>query len=77
MSELPEWKKQIMAKAKIVMRVAATPEGQALFGVLEKTFQSSSLLEDNPQRTAYNLGQYELVQYLKDLRDIEDTDDAA
>lgn len=74
MSERQEWKDQIKAKAKIVMRVTNTEEGKALIDLLEATFQSGTILGSDPQQTAYNAGQFELVAYLKQLRDFGDID---
>ena len=43
------------------------PQGQACLKMLEKTFQSGSMLSDSPIRMAYNVGQSELVGYIKEL----------
>lgn len=43
----------------------ANPNGQKLLAHFERIFQGSMFVSGNTERTMYNIGQYELVQYIK------------
>ena len=64
-----DWMEAIREKRKVVQNVLKTPEGKKLFAVLEDTFERKPLKGENPHETYYNLGQRDLVQYLRELRD--------
>jgi hypothetical protein len=59
-------------KQGIIKRVLMTSDGKELMRVLEETFEERRLRGDDPYDTYYNLGQRDLVQYLKQLRDMND-----
>jgi hypothetical protein len=65
------WRDQIRPQASVVQRALATEQGHELMKLLEKSFQSGTLMGSNEAETAYAVGQYELVEYLKELRDVE------
>ena len=57
------WQDVLRDKAKIVKR---TPDD--VIELLEDTFQRGRMFDDDPHKMAYNIGQYELVEYIKQLR---------
>ena len=71
-SNLRAWEEELKNRAKLVQAVASTPDGKALFDLLETVFESRRLRDDDPHQTYYNLGQRDVVQYLRELRGIED-----
>ena len=69
------WRDQIKPQAVVVQRALLSEHGRELMKLLEKAFQSGTLMGDDMNKTAYAVGQYELVEYLKELRDLELTDE--
>ncbi len=70
MTDVSVWRAQLEEKARIIQRLAQTEHGQAFMELLEETFQSGSMMGKDPQETAYNVGQYELVSYLQSLQKV-------
>jgi hypothetical protein len=68
------WRDQIKPQAVIVQRVLQTEHGKEFMALLQKAFQSGTLMGENMSETAYAVGQYELVEYLRELRDMEIAD---
>jgi hypothetical protein len=66
-----DFRDQIRPQAAIVQRVFATEQGKDLMELLVKVFQGGELMGANPELTAYNVGQHELVEYLKELNTLE------
>ena len=61
------WRDILKRKAQTVQRVLQGPDGDAFIEMLEDTFQTK-IYDADPGRMAYNAGQFELVQYIKQLR---------
>jgi len=70
--DVNEVKKKLSKKAAAVARVLATPDGQTLLAAVEEEFCSGktglSLIGPDPQHTAYRVGAYDVVLYLKQLQ---------
>lgn len=67
--EKRDWKAALTEKRELFQSVfgPANPHGQAVLKELERTFQSGSMLSDSQTQLAYNVGQHELVSYIKQL----------
>ena len=58
---------------KLAVNTFKTHDGKLLLEHLINLTQRCKLYDENPQKMAYRVGQYELVEYLKDLsRGIDD-----
>lgn len=64
------WKEALREKSDLVRQVAETELGARLFELLEETFERRSLVGDGPHETYYRLGQRDVVQYLRELREV-------
>jgi hypothetical protein len=67
MSEQKDWRTQLREKAELVNRALDNETGQAFLAMLEETFQRGVLYHENPTKMGYNVGQHELVEYLKTM----------
>lgn len=65
------WRHALRPKIELIQRLALTDDGKALFDLLESAFENRSLKGEDPYQTYYNLGQRDVVQYLRELRDIK------
>jgi hypothetical protein len=66
-----DFREQIRPQAAIVQRVFATEQGKELLNLMTLVFQGGELMGATPELTAYNVGQHELVEYLKELNTLE------
>lgn len=66
-ASIDDWKAAVREKSQLVHRVAETHDGKALLDMLEQTFERRSLFDDSTNKMAYNLGQRDVVQYLREL----------
>jgi hypothetical protein len=68
-AEKQDWKAALNKKKELFQAVfgPANPHGQAVLKELERTFQSGTMLSDSQTQLAYNVGQHELVSYIKQL----------
>lgn len=64
-----ELRDHLREKQRVIRSVLNTPEGKNLFELLEDAFENRALKASDPHDTYYNLGQRDLVQYLRELRD--------
>lgn len=62
-----DWKSKLQDKADLVQRALANDTGQAFLVMLEDTFQGGRLYDESATKMAYNVGQHELVEYLKGM----------
>ena len=62
-----QWQAAMEDKIKVVRAALGDDAGKAFLQLLEDTFQRHKLFEESTTRMAYNIGQFELVQYLKEL----------
>ena len=62
-----EWANALKDKIQLVQRVGATPDGKALLDLLTDVFENRPLKGADPYDTYYNLGQRDVVQYLREL----------
>lgn len=67
MAEQTEWREKLREKAELVNRTLDNETGKAFLEMLEETFQRGRLYDANPNTMAYNVGQHELVEYLKTM----------
>ena len=67
----PGWREQLRPRALTVQRVFQSENGKELMEMMEKQFQRGTLMGNDMNETAYAIGQFELVEYLKELRDLE------
>ena len=65
------WAEALHDKMRVVQEVARTPAGKKFFALLEETFERKSLRGSGPYETYYNIGQRDLVEYLRELRDYD------
>jgi hypothetical protein len=72
MPSVEDVKANLVRKSLVVSQMLATPGGQALLEIIEAEFVTGktgkSLLGADPQRTAYNIGAYDVVLYLQQLQ---------
>ncbi|MEE4280400.1 MAG: hypothetical protein V2I41_00545 [Pseudomonadales bacterium] len=52
---------------RVVVSAFRSPDGKALLEYLEGRYQRCRLYNDNPHKTAYNCGQFDLVEELKQI----------
>ena len=52
---------------RLVHRVFNTADGKQVLNWLEAQYQGRKLYNDNPNKTIYNVGQFDLVQDLKNI----------
>lgn len=64
---MKDWKEAVREKSQLVSRVVESHDGKALFDMLEQTFERRSLFDESTTKMAYNLGQRDVVQYLREL----------
>jgi hypothetical protein len=69
MAEKQDWRDKLKQKAEVISRALDNETGQAFLEVLEETFQRGRLYDENPNAMAYNVGQHELVEYLKTMKE--------
>lgn len=50
-------------------RVFSTPEGKEVLEHLTRIFGNCALFEENPHATAYNVGQRDVVMYIKNMKE--------
>lgn len=67
MTPLDRAKVSLSRKAKVVQRVLQSPDGQELISMLEREFLYGEMFDPSPYRTHYNLGQRDVVAYLRQL----------
>ena len=70
MPTMDETKMALAMKARAVAAVLATPDGEALLAALESEFcgEPRRLIGATPQETAYRVGAFDAVHYLKQLQ---------
>ncbi len=61
-------KERLAKKSAQVQAFMASPVGKAIISALEDEFYHGELMNDDPHRTAYNLGRRDVVIYLKQLQ---------
>jgi len=66
------WQEVVRRKSGVVSRVFASPDGKELLKLLDETFCQRSLFDEDPNKTAYNIGQRDLVVYLQQLKSVGD-----
>lgn len=66
---MSDWKTIIKRKAQVIERVLSTPDGAEFMKLLEDTFQTS-MFDTDPVKMGYKVGQFELVEYLKSLKEV-------
>lgn len=64
---MSEWRNDLKSDRQCIERIANTKDGEQMLGMLERIFQVQ-VFDADPIKMAYNVGQYELVEYLKRLR---------
>ena len=57
----------IEARHRAIYSCFNSPDGKKVLEMLVEDFQKSALFDSDPLVMARNVGQYELVQYLKDM----------
>lgn len=60
------WREALNEQRRVVVTSLNNENGKQLISLLEKTFQGG-LFDADPITMAKNVGQHDLVQYLKDL----------
>ena len=58
--------------AKVVGELMSSHVGQQLLKILDNTFCVGNMVGENPHLTYFNLGQRDVVEYLKQLGRISD-----
>ena len=66
-ANIDDWKVAVREKSQLIHRISQSADGKALLDMLEQTFERRSLFDDSPNKMAYNLGQRDVVQYLREL----------
>lgn len=68
---IEEVKSDLRKKALVVKKLLSTPEGRALLEIIEAEFcagkTGAKLIGADPQQTAYRVGAYDVVLYLRQL----------
>jgi hypothetical protein len=59
----------IKDKVQLMQRLLATPDGKSLMSFLVAEYEDLPLFGSTPEQTAYRVGQRDLVQRLRSLRD--------
>ena len=67
---MSDWKTVIKRKSQVIQRVMQGPDGDEFMTLLEDTFQSS-MFDADPLKMSYKVGQFELVEYLKSLKEAQ------
>ena len=76
-ASLATGKERLSRKAQIVKDAANTPQGRALLDLIEKEFDLPPIGGDSQFRALANLGQHEVVVWLKQMEKYERSLDAA
>ena len=70
-----DWRQALSRKSALFSRVFGSAEGQEVLELLSAKFQRAKLFSDDPYRTAYQVGQHELVAHIKDMIKRNDADE--
>jgi len=66
---LEQHEKEERIKMIAIQRLFDTPDGKILLGLLEDQFENHKLLGQTPEDTAHNIGQRNVVRFIKALLD--------
>lgn len=64
------WQEAMRAKRKDFTAALTTPVGKQVLKELNVMFVNRPLMGENPEATAYNVGQRDLVQFINDLVEV-------
>lgn len=71
MSRRIEIPPETIAKARVIQRVMATPDGQQMLKAMEDVFENVPLFAEDAHRMAYRVGQRDVLQWMKSLNDLQ------
>lgn len=67
MSNLETAKERLKKKAKVFQNLFSTPDGKKALEALQQEFDSVDIMSDTPEKTAYRLGQRDVVKYIEQM----------
>lgn len=73
-SQLDKVKQRLSRKAAALARFLSSPDGAEIVEILEEEFVYGELFDNDPCKTAYNLGGRDVVVYLRQLKRIGEKD---
>ncbi len=68
-------RRRIRKKGAALVEFMNSETGKAVIQALEEEFYHGELFDEDPHKTAYNLGRRDVVVYLKQLQRFSESDD--
>jgi hypothetical protein len=63
-SQMEEWRVEFDKNSKLFAETFGTTSGKKVWAILDKYFNSQTIFDENPYKTARNAGRNEVVQYI-------------